>query len=200
MKRGEENTRNPTIKRLYEAFAPYSATPQTMVGCSCCVSEADIAALFSAPLSQIPAKKVSLYSRKATTTWGNEREWKHFLPRLCELSLQEELDFDWIGNKFSLVEWRAWPGEEVDVLHDFFNELMVSLAQNGNWFEADVWLQDLARLGENGDGGLQKWLQNAASEEIVALDRWAGKWQNADSLLDRWMRRPEIESDLLRRL
>lgn len=168
-----------------------------MVACPCCVSEDDIAALFSTPLSQLPAKNFSHYGWKAMTTWGEENEWKHFLPRLLELSLEADgpggLGIEWVGNKFSTVDWRAWPSQEVESLRDFWRELISLVAKRGDWEFVDEWLQELARLGENGDAGLQKWLRNAESPEIIALDNWAREWDHLDSMLALWMRRPEIE-------
>ena len=52
----------------------------------------------------------------ALSTWGDIRDFKHYLPRLLELLISEELD-GFYGDMFARVlggRWRSWPQDEQD--------------------------------------------------------------------------------------
>ena len=202
MKR-EFSEKQPEIARLYKVFGAYQSRAQTMEACPCCVKKSEIAALFAVPLADLDAQMLSRYSFKAMTTWGDEGDFKHFLPRLLELSFDGESAFDfgldWIGNKFSLDEngWKSWPDEEIAALHEFFRAAILKSVAECDWFVAGEWWYQLARIEIEGEAILENWLKNARAEEILALDAWRNDWDNRESGLAQWSRRAEIEELLL---
>jgi hypothetical protein len=72
------------IENLYRAFARYSLRKH-VEGCPCCVRERDKRALESKPLRQLASSDLGRYAFKAMTTWGNQDDFRHFLPRIFEL-------------------------------------------------------------------------------------------------------------------
>lgn len=65
------------------------------------------------------------YSRKAISTWGNARHFKHFLPRLLEFSIEHRddfLDLAVVFGKLKYAQFDSWPQRERDAVNRFFDE------------------------------------------------------------------------------
>ncbi len=65
------------------------------------------------------------YSRKAISTWGNVRHFKHFLPRLLELSIEHRddfLDLAVVFGKLKYAQFDSWPQREREAVNRFFDE------------------------------------------------------------------------------
>jgi hypothetical protein len=78
------------IEELYTAYAPVPLDPD--VGyCDHCVSPAQVAALHAYPVREIPAEVIAQLLAKGVSTWGDERYFRHFVPRLLELTALGEL-------------------------------------------------------------------------------------------------------------
>ena len=79
------------IDDLYRAYAPVPLDPDVDF-CAHCVTSEQVAALHAAPLREIPAKTIGRLLAKGITTWGDERYFRHFIPRLLELTVAGELN------------------------------------------------------------------------------------------------------------
>ncbi len=99
---------------LVEAFAGYPLRGSA-AGCPCCVSAADHAELRSGNLRR--------YAFKAMTTWGNEADFKHFLPVLLTALTPDSTyypgtvhdgacDIQCFTNKLAYARWQSWPTTE----------------------------------------------------------------------------------------
>ena len=65
------------------------------------------------------------YSRKAISNWGNVRHFKHFLPRLLELSIDHRddfLDLAVVFGKLKYAQFDSWPQQEQNAVNRFFDE------------------------------------------------------------------------------
>jgi hypothetical protein len=65
------------------------------------------------------------YSRKAMSTWGNVRHFKHFLPRLLELSIDHRddfLDLAVVFGKLKYANFDSWPQRERDAVNRLLDE------------------------------------------------------------------------------
>ncbi|MEV1199493.1 hypothetical protein [Microbispora rosea] len=60
--------------------------------CDHCVSAERVRAARAAPLRMLTAAALSPYAWNGLYTWGDVEEFKHYLPRLLELLILEELD------------------------------------------------------------------------------------------------------------
>jgi hypothetical protein len=79
------------IEDLYTAYAPVPLDPG-VDHCDHCVSAEQVAALHAYPLREIPAEVMRKLLAKGITTWGDERYFRHFVPRLLELIVAGELN------------------------------------------------------------------------------------------------------------
>jgi hypothetical protein len=102
-------------KALYAAFASYGR--RAMEACPHCVNDADQRTIASAPLTSLGDKELGHYAFKAMTTWGEPDDYKHFLPRILELTFAgggaEPGLAPWlVANKLVYGGWREWPAVE----------------------------------------------------------------------------------------
>ena len=113
------------IERLYDVFARYE--PNTLQSsCPCCVDRKDVELLLSEPLRKIPPSLFSRYCHKAMTTFGTVQDYKHFLPRICELVAAGELENDpeiALAGKLEYAEFANWPQEEREAIESYLRVL-----------------------------------------------------------------------------
>ncbi|RZS30583.1 hypothetical protein EV193_116104 [Herbihabitans rhizosphaerae] len=100
------------VADLYDAFAGYPLR-STIEGCAHCVTEADQAALRSAPLPELTAESLSRFGFKALTTWGDVDDLRHFLPRMLEIAVTDDgWDLHATFVKLATARWWDWPDGE----------------------------------------------------------------------------------------
>ena len=112
------------VNNLYTVFAHYRLG-NDRDGCDCCVGPGHWAELTAKPLRELTYDDLERYSRKAMTTWGSIQQFKHFLPRLLELTIEyrdDFLDLAVVFGKLSYADWKAWPYREQDAIDAFFDE------------------------------------------------------------------------------
>jgi hypothetical protein len=116
------------IDNLYDVFSAYPGT-QDMQGSPL---YGELAAwnkeLFSRPLKELSAAQLSRFTGKAMTTWGEADDYKHFLPRIFELTAQLDTPYEvWIAfGKLEYGNWNTWPEKEQVAIHEY----MLALWQN----------------------------------------------------------------------
>ncbi|TQS25296.1 hypothetical protein [Microbispora sp. KK1-11] len=105
------------LEALYAAFSRYPLPAKTEV-CGHCVSDEQVRATRAAPLRMLTASALEPYAWKALYTWGDVQEFKHYLPRLLELLILEELD-GLHARSLMLrvgVRWQSWPKSEQEAV------------------------------------------------------------------------------------
>ncbi len=111
-----------SVARLYDVFQLYQLDdfdPSTY-----CVSPEEHHQLASKPLQALGVSDLDRYARKAMTTWGTVNDFKHFLPRLLELSIDAYLDFtmpEVLLGKLADAHWTEWPTEERQAVRQFLD-------------------------------------------------------------------------------
>ena len=119
------------IENLYKVFAKYGATDMTGS-----LLYEDLPKwnkeIFSKPLEELDENDLSRYTAKAMTTWGSANDYKHFLPRIFELTAELRTPYEiWIAfDKLNLAEWQNWIEEEQNVIHDFMIVLWESIVND----------------------------------------------------------------------
>ena len=117
---------NTYTENLYQVFAKYRLRPG-MVGCPHCVSESDIQRLYKKKLKELTAEDLEKYTFKAVTTWGDEYDFKHFLPRILEL-WNDFGDFkDMVLIKLQSLHWETWEKQEKEAIVAYFEYTLESL-------------------------------------------------------------------------
>lgn len=109
--------RAAAIEELYAAFARYPRA-ERVEGCPHCVGTDESLPFCTAPLRSVSAEMIARYAFKAMTTWGTLDDYKHFLPRILELSSTREAQpwpgLEWwlVASKIRYGGWSTWPDDE----------------------------------------------------------------------------------------
>ena len=110
-----------SISRLYTAVAPYRLRPH-MDAYPCCVYDRDQRRVSSQSLRALTVADLEKYAFKAMSTWGDDRDFRHFLPRLFELQALEGLapwDVEILFGKLAYAHWRTWPEAEQRAVEEY---------------------------------------------------------------------------------
>ena len=114
-----------TVATLYDVFKPYRLGDD-LAGCEHCVPPEDSAMLSSKPMREMSASDLNRFAFKSMSTWGTDRHFKHFLPRLLELLLDNYAAFDFPESLIRKLEYAKcdnWPDNERNAVIDFFEYL-----------------------------------------------------------------------------
>lgn len=116
------------IEALYSVFARYPLPAESAYSRHTAISEDDVRAIRAKPLRDLLGTELSKFSMKALTTWGDENEFRHYLPRMLELVVREPnwTDIPTLLGKLSTAEWRAWPAGEQSAIENYVTALMAS--------------------------------------------------------------------------
>jgi hypothetical protein len=209
----------PAVTELYGVFKPYRLG-EDFAGCSCCVPSRHSELLASTPLAELNVASLNNFAFKAMTTWGSVRDFKHFLPRLLELTLDDYLSFDFpeaLLGKLSYAKWSTWPAVERDAVQAFLNALWKHHLSLPGDFPIDDRIRralgGLAEACETLKPFLDEWadtetecsalhlaqLIDASADEIVAKGRirlWGKPSPTCDEVI-LWMRADGPENLLL---
>lgn len=117
----EQAALHEAIERLYATFVSYPLH-HPVIGCPGCVSRADQERIASKALRQLNGDDLEQFAWNAIGTWGDENDFRHFLPRLLELisDPQERRhlpDLFVIFDKLSYC--KRWPKQEQEAITTF---------------------------------------------------------------------------------
>ncbi len=121
----ETSELHAAIENLYATFASYPLRDDTNA-CSCCHSPEDERRIHRASLHKLKTDDLAQYATDALFVWGNETDFRHFLPRIFELEVahgDEFVDPEVVFNKLRHGEWRYWPEAEQRAVEQFFDAL-----------------------------------------------------------------------------
>ncbi len=110
-----------TIERLFQTFARYRLRDR-IDGCPHCNHEGAFGSVLHVkPLRELTSGDLFQFIWSALTTWGDEDDFRHFLPRMLELlAWRDGLSDGWIiADKLNYGKWRGWPIEEQESLKQF---------------------------------------------------------------------------------
>lgn len=175
------------IRDLYAAFADRPLRAWTDPCLACCTTREEEAALHAAPLWELPVDTVTTYLRDAMTTWGDERELNHLLPRCLEVCT--EVAHEWpsietFGTAMSRAR-HSWTGaEQAAVDRALLAMWRWNLTDDGLYDETEL----LCAIGwATDDLGpcLDAWLEDTSDPATEALveDLFGYEWQPADQRL-----------------
>lgn len=107
-------------ENLYSTFSKYPFK-SSIEGCPCCISDSDKSTLHSKQLRELEDEDLSRYAFKAMTTWDDVNDYKHYLPRIFELSAKRELIVDTFVTlgKLEYGKWKEWNEREKEAITDF---------------------------------------------------------------------------------
>ena len=125
------NRLNTAIKNLYHVFSRYPGKSD-MDGSPV---YSDLAkwnqALFAKPLRELTEDDLSKFVGSVMLTWGDVDDFKHFLPRIFELTAQyPPYDVWFTFDKLNVAEWNKWTEEEQNPVKEYLLALWDNLLQD----------------------------------------------------------------------
>ncbi len=161
----------PAIEDLYLVFRRYGLKSR-LEACPCCTTDADQALIHSRSLRALTPDDLEHYVSKAMTTWGDEDDYRHFLPRLLELAVEDESRSFWntelILSKLAYAGWRGWPAAEQRAVESFLSlrwslgltqQPRYSLVESDSEFDAGEWLCGIELAGLDTTPFVDVWLR-----------------------------------------
>lgn len=109
-------------ERLYQSFRGYPLRPR-IEGCPHCELDAVESSLHSRPLRELTWSDFGVYPFKSMTTFGDEDDFRHFLPRMFELFALDHAgsayDVKVLFEKLRYADWDTWPRSECAAVREF---------------------------------------------------------------------------------
>lgn len=137
---GMNEVSEQVIDSLYDVFRPYQLGSD-FDGCDHCVDPVATKRLARIDLRNLSMEDLSRYSQKAITTWGDDRHFRYFLPRLFELVLEdprhESLHIEVLFGKLAYANWYQWHQREREAIGSYFELLWKSVLSQPALFQDD---------------------------------------------------------------
>ncbi|MEM9916392.1 MAG: hypothetical protein AAF911_15675 [Planctomycetota bacterium] len=161
------------VQNLYRVFGRYRFTDT--IGDAAFPGFCDPGPMLAVSLDQVPADALDRFHSKALTTWGNADDFRHFLPRMLELSIENgfTLDREFLWAKLDYGNWHEWPRKEIEAIEDFSLALWKCALAEGESVEyvaakslaVDELLVAYARASRGLQIYLDQWEQDLASPD-----------------------------------
>jgi len=161
------------IDDCYEVFASYPP-PRVLDASPLRDPVAILKTLTSAPLRDLTGEQLGAYAGWAMTTVGDDRDYRHFLPRILELAVFDArwqgLDPPIIAGKLNHGGWQTWPPEEQAAIRALFAEAWhYGFEQHPDESDPSGWLCGIAIIGGGLDAALEAWLSSASPNAVLQL-------------------------------
>lgn len=173
-----QNRLADAVGELYKVFAVYPI-PAYTDPCLHCHSMDDEAKLRSKPLRELGLDELKDYASDALLVWGDERVFKHFLPRIYELYVTttdpylDLCDPEIMFSKFRHGQWRTWPKNEQAAVESFLHALWADVLANppeqGSFVDVESWLCSLAQSEDDLSSYLSQWIDDERQPACLAL-------------------------------
>lgn len=162
---------------IYQAYIAFSDMPQPREITASPLRNAGkiLSVITAAPLRELAGNQIGPYSGWAITTVGDDRDYRHFLPRIFELAISDPI---WLGtmppvmaSRIDKGGWRRWPEHHQEaVLHFFHSAFRAALETHPEELQsASQWLCALMMLGESVAPGFQEWHSSVATDASLQL-------------------------------
>jgi len=189
------------IENVYEVFANYRR-PERIEGCPCCLTDSESKTLHEKKLRELTAEDLKEYTASVFLTVGGLADFKYYLPRILELSLEEELIYPYLGVVFERLkqaDWQQWPEEERKVVEalawEFFAGLIDVPAPKGG--DIDEWVRAIGWAVADVNPLLDELLKPGREKALAEFVEWnievytAKKPGQGSQLVD-WLFQPEV--------
>jgi hypothetical protein len=200
------------INEVYAVFSKYEK-PYGFAACECCLSPEEKTALLATPLRELTADQLGGYAADVFFTMGEVSDFKYFLPRILELSVNDQFlwpDPEVVTRKLSLAQWCDWPTEEQTIITDLLKTKFATLVDDPNTdgSETDKWVCALGRCFPNPTPFLAPLLEPRHVDRLLAFIEYNGSlftknkldnpfWKDArdsEQLVVRWLHQPAIKA------
>lgn len=209
----ERDSLQEAAEGLYDAFSGY-ALREKIDACPCCHKHEDDQILRSKPLRELGVNEFRRYIYDAVYTWGDDYDFRHFLPRIFELLafnepfVHEFVDPELVLGRLNVSEWNQWPVAEHEAVARYLHTLWrytinCDFADDGYGIpEIESWLCGIGQAEEDLSLYLKIWLQADSDEAIRNLALWivcSGEELTKNKLLSAyWEGRPAQSAEVIR--
>lgn len=177
MSKAEANLRD-AIEHSYMVFAGMPR-PRNLETSPLRSGDEILRALTSVPLRELGGEQIGPYSGWAITTVGNDRDYRHFLPRIVELAVTEPA---WLGteppvmaSRLKMAAWRAWPADQQSAVLRLFHAALDAMIERhpDEWpSEAAEWFCGIASLGEPVLPPFERWRSSTSANSALNMARF----------------------------
>lgn len=137
-----------------------------MDSCPCCVDDTHKRQLSAAPLRELTEEQLDTYTWKAMATWGGVDDFKHFLPRIFELTALSDFAADLtIFSKLKYAEWDKWAAEEKEAVVTFLIALWYYNTSTKEYFNKELFVEAVNR-SNNINLLLSNWVVSTGNTSI----------------------------------
>ena len=165
------------VENVYLVFRRYPLKSR-IEGCPCCVRDEDQARIHSQSLRALTADDLDEFAREAMTTWGDDEDFRHFLPRLLELATgdpYDPLDAEILLSKLAYAAWREWPSQEQTAVESLlWLRWTTGLERDPKDFDADAWLCGVALAGVETSDYVEAWRTSSAPTAFAHIVEFMG--------------------------
>jgi hypothetical protein len=139
-----------SVDALYDVFGAYPLRTK-IDACPHCELDAAERQLHVRPLRDMTWADLGTYSFKALTSFGDQDDLRHFLPRVLELYACDHAGAPhalmMFCGKLDLAAWTTWPAEEVAALRRFFDAWTLVVTARAGESEEGAWELDELKGG-----------------------------------------------------
>jgi hypothetical protein len=129
-----------SIEVLYNVFSKYKGNPNMEGSSNYDNLEEWNKELFSKELNELSAQDLLRFAGKVMTTWGRVDDYKHFLPRIFELTAELDPPYEvWIAfDKLNYGNWDKWEENERNAIYNYmlslWDNLVTDDSEKAEWF------------------------------------------------------------------
>jgi len=179
-----EESLRATVKHLYASFSRYHLRPQIEERSRHFVSNNLRELLYATSLQALDTVVLGRYVSDAVLDLGDEKDFKHFLPRLFELLAFDERGLDEICllRRLRYADWRKWPRLEQKAIETFLIAWWQSiLSSDSGRTSADDCLVSIAQVIDDLTPYLEAWERDRSLPALYHLVRFVN-WNSPDLL------------------
>lgn len=128
-----------SIEKLYDIFAKYQGLSKLEGSSLYDNLDNWNKQLRSKKLRDLTDEDLSRFAGKVILTWGDENDYRFYLPRILELTAELKTPFDvWtIYSRLEDANWKTWDMEEQKAVNDFtlelWNYLLIDNSEKAEW-------------------------------------------------------------------
>lgn len=179
----EIETLRGTIENLYEVFSPYRLR-ERIDGCYQCHDLEDDLLLRSKELRELGVNELHRYIWDAMDLWGDDYDFRHFLPRILEIfALDERLIDEFVDpaivlGKLRYGNWAHWPTKEQEAVRRYLFALWESkINHEFHWEDYSApfiedWLCGIGEAEDDLEPYLVRWGHAASSAAVGNLSHF----------------------------
>ncbi len=121
------------IEKCYETLKGYPLKDK-IDGCPCCRLDSSEKTLHTKSLKSLSFDDLEDFIFKSMTTFGDVDDFKHFLPRILELYIDDffgaPYDVGILFSKLEYAKWEEWPESEYDALNQLIKAWINTLKKS----------------------------------------------------------------------